>query len=59
MEELLKRYESKRSLNLRTFYHCLNIRYSNEEIIIKNNKEISKWKNLVKIYIVKNIRKKK
>jgi len=58
MNELLNVYIEKHQLNLRTFWHALNLRYSNEQLIKNNGMEIPRWKGLVKLYLVKKRKRK-
>jgi hypothetical protein len=57
MNKLLSVYNEKHQLNLRTFWHSLNIRYSNENLINNNGLEIPKWKGLIKLFLVKKSKK--
>jgi len=53
MIQLLNTYEEKAPLNLRSFYHCANMRYSNDFDV--NN--IKLWKILVKNFLVRKEKK--
>ena len=49
MINLLNTYEEKAPLNLRSFYHCINIRYSNDFPV----NDVKLWKILVKNFLVR------
>jgi len=56
MLELLDIYVEKSPLNLRTLYHCLNFRSSNEFDINVDGNEVATWKLLVKAFLVRNVK---
>ena len=50
MIKLLNTYEEKAPLNLRSFYHCINMRFSNDYDV----NGVKLWKILVKNFLVRN-----
>lgn len=56
MLELLDIYVEKSPLNLRTLYHCLNFRNSNDFDINVEGNEVSTWKLLVKAFLVRSVK---
>lgn len=56
MSQLFNIYVEKAPLNLRTFYHCLNLRISNDvasDYIDENGETIPLWKLLMKKFLVR------
>ena len=56
MTNLLSKYVEKAPLNLRTYYHCLNFRVSNDFDTIINGIKIPLWKLLIKQFLVRKIK---
>jgi hypothetical protein len=53
MNDLLSKYIEKAPLNLRTYYHCLNFRVSNDFNTIINGVKIPLWQLLIKQFLVR------
>jgi hypothetical protein len=53
MNDLLSKYIEKAPLNLRTYYHCLNFRVSNDFDTTINGIKIPLWQLLIKQFLVR------
>ena len=54
---MAEKYEIRFPLNLRTFVHCLNIRFANEYNITVAGEQVPVWQMLIKQYLVKKVKK--